>query len=83
VFFDLSRERTQGELVSVIRDYVGRVRKVCGDIPIVIVGNKRDLVDDVDLSNMEGVGLPYTFISSRDGTNMEQPQQILTQMLTN
>jgi len=82
VFFDLSRERTQGELLSVIGDYVGRVREVCEDIPIVVVGNKRDLVNEVDLPNLEELGLPYVFISSRDGTNMEQPLQMITQMLT-
>ena len=79
IFFDLSRNRTQVEIIDMLTYYVVKVRRVCEDIPIVIVGNKRDLVSVDDLPDLGE--LPHCFISSREGANMELPLQMITQNL--
>lgn len=79
VFFDLSKDRTQEELVDTIRIWVDRVREVCEDIPIVVVGNKMDLVQDLpDLSELD---LPHCFISCLEEINVDQPLELITNLL--
>ena len=80
VFFDLSRNRTQAELLDVIIGYVNRVRNVCGEIPIVIVGSKVDLVEG-ELPHLDIIELPCCFISTREETNINHPLQMITNIL--
>ena len=81
IFFDLSLNRTNGELIQMVRVHVHRVRNVCDNIPIVIVGSKLDLVIEGELPNLDELGLPFVFISTFENTNFHLPLQCLHDLL--
>ena len=71
IMYDVCERYTLAQL----SEYVGRYLTMCGDIPIVVVGSKCDVVDTVEIDNI--MGYPHVYISSRDGTNMDTPLEYL------
>ncbi|UCD92093.1 MAG: GTP-binding protein [Methanobacteriota archaeon] len=70
---DLTRENTlQG-----LNEWIGSVREVAGDIPVLVIGNKTDLRDDIQIEEAElaklgdGHGTSYLLTSAKTGENVE------------
>lgn len=50
IVYDLTKEKTFNTLDKWIAD----VKKHCGEIPLVILGNKKDLVDEIEVATSAG-----------------------------
>ncbi len=86
VFVDLSIGRSVVELREIINGFVLEVRGVCEDIPVILVGSKMDLVDEVDSLRLynasSGLGIQrYYNISNLSMVNINQPLEALTQIM--
>lgn len=80
---DLSREDTYESLIS----HLERLREVCPDAQVVIIGNKSDLFDSVHTSKLKFIelaqktGLPYFLTSAKTGKNVDSAFQMLAQTM--
>jgi small GTP-binding protein len=84
--YDLTRPETLASL----NDWTTIVREKNGDIPIILVGNKSDLKENRKIPENHGVetakqnNLHYFLeVSAKDGTNIENVFQNLTQDMLN
>ncbi|MHA1918066.1 MAG: Rab family GTPase [Candidatus Ranarchaeia archaeon] len=77
--FDLTKRRTFDHLDN----WAGLVKKVCGDIPLILVGNKYDLIDQRRVDQQEAIdyakknGYAYFETSAKTGVNVREAFQIL------
>lgn len=80
---DLSRENTHESITG----YLERLKRVCPDAGIIIIGNKADLFDSVHKSKLRFIelaqetGLPYFLTSAKTGTNVDAAFQMLAQIM--
>jgi GTP-binding nuclear protein Ran len=79
--FDLTRKNTFNNLGTWIRD----VKRVCENIPCVVVGNKCDVLDRIKEEELamalQGSGLIYYSISTKSNYNFEKPFLYLARTL--
>lgn len=68
---------TRDDTLSSVDDWVKNVRKVAGDVPIVVIANKSDLLENAVVDpQMVAIaarryGAPYYMTSAKTGTNVE------------
>ena len=81
VVFDVSRDET----FDGIEYWVEGIRRISGDIPLIILGNKIDLVESFDASNAEAMaeyyGTKFFNTSAKTGLNVERAFLELGQLL--
>ena len=84
LLFDLTRARTLSE----IEDWIGICRKNIPDLPIMLVGTKLDLGDQIVVTDedarqfLEPFNLfDYLKVSSKDGTNVMEAFEQLTRKI--
>ena len=84
VMFDLTNRSS----FDTVPGWVGNIRRVCGNIPIVVVGNKVDIrgkkvtFTERDAYFFRKNGLKYFEISARSNYNFEKPFLSLARQLT-
>ncbi len=68
---------TNKESLTSLNDWVNSVYKVVGKIPIIILANKSDLKDEIQINHGEikntaaGFNAPYLYTSAKTGENVE------------
>lgn len=77
VAFDLTQRNTFESVPTWLRD----VKRVCGSIPTVIVGNKVDLLEERRLL-VDTYGITYYDYSAKSNYNFEKPFLALLRQLT-
>lgn len=63
--------------------WILQCKRICGDIPFVIVGMKSDCVNIIPLEDIADIigETPYVEISSKNGENIHEPLRILGELL--
>jgi GTP-binding nuclear protein Ran len=81
VMFDLTSRISYNNC----RDWIAKVRNICGDIPIILVGNKFDIADRKvmpnDINLHREINALYYDISVKSNYQFEKPFLGLAQML--
>jgi len=81
VMFDLTSRISY----NYCRDWIAKVRNICGDIPIILVGNKFDIADRKvmpnDINLHREINALYYDISVKSNYQFEKPFLGLAQML--
>ncbi len=80
---DLTRPETLEEL----RGWVSALKRIAGDVPVMIVGNKTDLEETIELHETDvaafakDLGLPYMITSAKTGENVHAAIRSLAGLL--
>ncbi|MBD3186264.1 GTP-binding protein [Candidatus Bathyarchaeota archaeon] len=87
IFFDMSRIGTIGQ----VKNWVEMIREHAGEnLPIVLVGTKNDLVENMDRKRIEAIAkqtvndlglISFTITSSKTGINVEEFMDYLVDIL--
>lgn len=81
IFFDLTQPKT----LERVKSYHKNIVKICGDIPVVVCGNKVDLQRKVphdEISSLRKKKSPYYDVSAKSNYNFEKPFLFLAKRLT-
>ena len=74
---------TRKETLESIYDWISSIFKVTGEIPIIIIGNKIDLIDQAQITEQEIAAIaneydaPYFMTSAKTGVNVNESFKIL------
>lgn len=77
---------TDNETLKHINDWANAFLAVAGDVPLVLLANKCDLISDTfDLEALKtvasGLGIPYYLTSAKTGKNVEESFFVLAELL--
>ncbi|MFQ6013451.1 MAG: Rab family GTPase, partial [Thermoplasmata archaeon] len=80
---DVTRKDTLQEL----REWVGAIHRVTGEIPIHVLANKVDLGEEIDFEESDlaevaaSYSAPYSYTSAKSGENVSEAFQKLAEMI--
>ena len=86
IIYDISNSNTLDQMFA----WIQIIREKNGDIPIMLIGNKLDLVESREFNREEGIEIArknnlsnYCEISTKTGQNVEKSFETLTEIVIN